>query len=265
MVRPVRLFLATLLVCAAAGALVVALACPWCEGEPGSCADAIEADGDARPTFRAGYESGLDAWDELQRTEPDRIRPVSSPVAEGRFAARFETRPSDSIGETDPRSEAFARVGAVEGEEQYYRWFTFFPEDFPTDPREFVTFTQWRAVDERDSFTSFMVWGDRIEMRRDGTRWSAPLERGRWHEFVYHVRWSPDPDVGFVELCHDGRLVLPRLSMRTMGGRPGEGVENYLKQGLYKSPRLATGVIYHDGLEVGASLEAVSGGSRQRP
>lgn len=221
----------------------------------------------AEPTLPGGaewqgnFETGdLSQWDFAQRVASDRITIAQDPVREGNFAARFEVRPGDNIGDTAPRAELGNRLYEQEGDERYYRWFTYFDPNFPTNYKNsFVTFTQWRAEDESDAYTSFMLWGDRIELRRDGTRWSAPLTKGVWHEFIYHVKWSPDPDVGFIELWYDGKPAMPKTYVETMAGSPGAAVQNYVKQGLYKSDEIPTGVVYHDGFVSGTSLAAVSG------
>ena len=214
-----------------------------------------------RVVWRGDFETGdLSQWDLVQEVDEDRIQVVDDPIRQGGHAARFVVTPDDSIGDSSPRAELGARIGDREGRERYYRWFTYFDPEFPTGHRNgFVTFTQWRAVDESDDWTSFMAWGNRLELRRGGTRWSTRLVKGVWHEFIYHVKWSPDPAVGFIELWYDGELVLPRLHLRTMSGSPGEGVPNYVKQGLYKDERVPTGVVYHDGFVAGTSLEAVRG------
>jgi hypothetical protein len=222
---------------------------------------ALSSGDDGEVLWRGDFETGdLSQWEDAQEVDEDKIMVVDDPVRQGDHAARFEVEPDDNIGDTDPRAELVGTLVEDEGEERYYRWFTYFPDDFPTeDDEEFVTFTQWRATDESGAYTSFMVWGDEIELRRDGTRWSTPLEREVWHEFIYHVRWSPDPEVGFIELWYDGELVLPELRVQTMSGSPGDAVANYVKQGLYKDEDLPTGVVYHDGFVVGTSLDAVRG------
>ncbi|HEX5763373.1 MAG TPA: polysaccharide lyase [Solirubrobacterales bacterium] len=212
------------------------------------------------PLWRGDYETGdLSQWELVQRVGSDRISITSDPVRQGNYAARYEVRPGDNIGDTSTRAEVGTWLEEREGEERYYRWYTYFTPSFPTNyPDEFVTFTQWRADDESASYGSFMVWGDRIELRRDGTRWSAPLTTGVWHKFVYHVKWSPDPNVGFIELWYDDQLVMPRVHVQTMGGSPGNAVGNYVKQGLYKSDEIPTSVLYHDGFVSGSSFAEVN-------
>jgi Polysaccharide lyase len=175
---------------------------------------ALTTGDDGEILWRGDFETGdLSQWEDAQQVDEDKITVVDDPVREGDNAARFEVEPDDNIGDTAPRAELTASLHEQEGEDRYYRWFSYFPDDFPTDyDEEFVTFTQWRATDESEAYTAFMVWGDEVELHRDGERWSAPLEKDTWHEFIYHVKWSPDPDVGFIELWYDGELVLPEFA-----------------------------------------------------
>lgn len=209
--------------------------------------------------WKGDFETGsLSQWPIVQQVASDRIQIAEDPTRQGNYAARFEVRPGDNIGNTSPRAEVAAELHEQEGEERYYRWFTMFDQNFPTEfENSFITFTQWRSTNESGAYTSFMLWGDEIELRLDGTRWETPMVKGVWHEFIYHVKWSADPNVGFIELYYDGQLALPKTPAATMDGSPGSGVENYVKQGLYKSDEIPTGVVYHDGFVSGTSLEAV--------
>lgn len=210
--------------------------------------------------WHGDFETGnLSQWEVVQEVAPDRITVTHDPVRQGNYAARFEVRPGDNIGDTPPRAELATDLHEKEGEERYYRWYTYFDPSFPTEyPNSFITFTQWRAKDESGAYTSFMVWGDQIELRREGTKWSAPLTKGVWHKFVYHVKWSPDPNVGFIELYYDGQLVLPKTYVRTMAGTPGHAIGNYVKEGLYKSEEIPTGVLYQDGFVAETSFAAAN-------
>ncbi len=212
------------------------------------------------PAWHGDFETGdLSQWETWQEVALDRITATQDPVQQGNYAARFEVRPGDNIGDTSPRAELATDLHEKEDEDRYYRWYTYFDPSFPTNyPNSFITFTQWRAKDESGSYTSFMVWGNRIELRRDGTRWATTLTKGVWHKFVYHVKWSPDPSVGFIELWYDGQLVLPETHVRTMAGSPGHAVGNYVKEGLYKSDEIPTGILYHDGFVAATSFAAAN-------
>ena len=218
----------------------------------------------SRPLWRGDFETGdLSQWDTRQRVADNRIRVVDWPVDQGRRAARFEVRAGDSIGDTAPRAELALLdrrdVCCREGDERWYRWSTWFAPDFPTDPDQFIDFVQFKKDGGGGGPVTFMVWGEQMELRVGGTHWTAPLERGRWHNFVFHAKWSPDPSVGFIELWYDGRLVLPRTHVPTLDrDEDGHVLEAYLKQGLYRSYDFKrAGVLYHDGMVVGATREAV--------
>ena len=99
---------------------------------------------------------------------------------------------------------------------------------------------------------------DQLRLRVGGSTgkivWRAPLQRELWNDFVLHVKWSPDPKAGFVELYHNGKAVLPLTKVATQYS----GQRNYLKLGLYRDASIAPeGVIFHDGFIQATSLEDV--------
>ncbi|HEY9022755.1 MAG TPA: heparin lyase I family protein, partial [Burkholderiaceae bacterium] len=101
----------------------------------------------------------------------------------------------------------------------------------------------------------FYVNGEtvRLDVGPDGTNvWTGTLYRGVWYDFVFHVKWSPDPTVGYVELYVDDgsggglKLVTPRRAAQTQFA--GTGNTNYLKVGLYRDVSIKpAGIVYHDG------------------
>ena len=135
-----------------------------------------------------------------------------------------------------------------EGSEYYYKWSTLFAPDFPS-VNTWQLFTQWHHEGPNGSPpVEFYVRGERIYLRLQGRDdmvvWNAPLVRGQWLDFVFHVKWSSNPSVGFVELYFNGQLVLPKKSVATMYS----GDLNYLKIGLYRDAAVKpVGVVYHDG------------------
>jgi hypothetical protein len=89
-------------------------------------------------------------------------------------------------------------------------------------------------------------------IRKDYTL--APLEKGRWYDFVLHIKWSSDPSVGFVEVWLNGSKVVPKTITPTL--YVGQGA--YLKMGYYRAAYDQTTVIYHDGMRRGATYEEVA-------
>ena len=131
-----------------------------------------------------------------------------------------------------------------------------FAADFPS-VRTWQLFTQWHHDGCCGSPpVEFFVHGEEMRLRLTDsvTVWTAPLVRGVWHEFIFHVKWSADPSVGFVELWHNREQVLPKRNLATMYA----GMNNYLKLGLYRNDTIAqVGVVYHDGFIQATRLEDV--------
>ena len=206
------------------------------------------------------FETGnLSQWTLVQSVSSDRIRVTPDPVRQGRFATRFEVRDGDDEG--GERAE-LARTAIKEkpGSEYFYGWSTYFAPDFPNAP-SWQEIIQWKgdgsgspplAVDVDDNVLKLQA-GPQVSDR--SPLWQTTLQRGRWLDFVVHVKWSSDARVGFVEMWFNGAKVLERRSLSTMYA----GKENYLKQGIYRSSDISgTSVVWHDGMRVGTSHEAVA-------
>lgn len=212
----------------------------------------------AKVLWKGDFESGdISQWTKAQIVASNRIRIVSDPVRDGRFAARFLVRQGDDpIGASGNRSE-LVQLGQDEaGKELVYRWHTMWPSDYASEDT-WQLFTQWHHTGSDGSPpVEFFVWGEQIYLRVNGDDlWSTPLVRGRWQEFVFRVKWARN---GWVELHHNGRLVLPKTSASTLYA--GQGV--YLKQGLYRDAKVAKEqVIFHDAMTIATSLDDVQGGS----
>ena len=73
--------------------------------------------------------------------------------------------------------------------------------------------------------------------------------------------FSPDPDIGYVEVWKNRKLVLPRFQPSSGTMYPKEDGEpiSYLKTGYYRNGAISTpGTIYFDNWKVGTSREAVA-------
>jgi hypothetical protein len=215
------------------------------------------------------FETGdLSQYDSAQRAADDRLTVVQRPKREGNYAARFEVRAGDTqAATTGLRAELIAeRDGgrmATAGDERWYSWSTLFPSSYRLSD-QWQTFVQWKNDGTGSPPLAMTVNGDEIrlsggEQNEFHEFWSAPIDRGRWHDFVAHIRWSPNRRSGFVELWHDGRKVVPRTWTATLyRDEDGRAIPNYLKIGLYRSSAIkATQVIYHDALEVAPTREAL--------
>lgn len=189
----------------------------------------------------------LSQWSSTQMVSADRLQVVDWPVREGRYALRaLVVQGDDPIGASGNRNELVSMTLEEPGSEYYYRWSTMFDESFPS-AATWQVFTDWHHTGCCGSApVEFYVLGEEIRLQAGGdTVWSTGLVRGIWNDFVFHVRWSEDPGEGFIELYHNGQLVLPLLSIATQY----PGMRNYLKQGLYRDSRISEdGIVYHDAM-----------------
>lgn len=207
--------------------------------------------------WRGDFETGdLSQFSRAQMVSADRLQIVSSPVRQGSYALKVTVKQGDNpIGASGNRNELVRLTYEPTGSEYYYRWSTMFAPDFPA-PATWQLFAQWHhSGDSGSPPVEFVVNNGQILLYCSSTPvWSAPLVRGAWQDFIFHARWSPDPNVGFVELYKNGQLVLPRRYCATQF----PGMVNYLKTGLYRNSTITpTGVLYHDGWIMGRSLADV--------
>lgn len=211
--------------------------------------------------FRGDFSTGdLSQWPEIQEQAPDRLTVVAASPAppRGRYALRAEVRYGDLVN-NGSRAEVVSGTMEVEGAERYYAWSTLIPTDYPTSS-DWQVFTQWHQNGDTGSppLEFDLVGGDAVLTTHGDTQlWRAPLARGVWHDFVFHVKFSASASIGFLELWLDGAKVLGPISMPTMYAGATEGM--WLKQGLYRSRAIVpTGVVFHSGMVKGETLADVA-------
>jgi MYXO-CTERM domain-containing protein len=208
--------------------------------------------------WKGDFETGdLSQYSGMQRVSADRLQVVASPVTQGRYALMATVKQGDDpINSSGNRNELYYQGKEKEGSEYYYRWQVLFPADYPS-VKTWQVFTQWHHTGCCGSPpVEFFVYGEelRLTLTDSVTPWSTKLVRGQWQDFVFHVKWSSDPAVGFVELWHNGQRVLNRYAHATMYA--GDGI--YLKLGLYRSDTVQpVGVVFHDGFTQATQLEDV--------
>ncbi len=217
--------------------------------------------------WRGDFETGdISQWTRAQQVNPNRLQVVESPVREGRYALRAEVRNGDNpIGASGHRNELVLMTNETEGDERYYSWSTLWPEDYPFYPTWQIP-TQWHHSGSSGAPPVRFVLGcsaadcgqpmpDTMFFIVSGKGiWTEKITLGKWHDFILHVKWSSNPQIGFVELWFDGDLVVPKQPVATLF--PGQ--TNYLKQGLYRDAATQpTQVVYHDGFVIGTTLEDV--------
>nr|WP_308471985.1 polysaccharide lyase [Myxococcus landrumus] len=209
--------------------------------------------------WRGDFETGnRSQYSGEQMVSSDRLLVVTNPVAQGKYALKVTVKQGDDpINSSGNRNELVYQGGEKEGSEYFYRWNVMFAPDFPSVDT-WQLFTQWHHDGCCGSPPlEFYVRGEEIRMvlNDDNTiPWRTKLQRGVWHEFILHVKWSSKASTGFVELWHNKEKVLQKRSAVTMYA--GQG--NYLKLGLYRSDTVKqVGVVYHDGFIQATTLADV--------
>jgi hypothetical protein len=224
--------------------------------------------------FRGDFETGdTSQWDTLREAAPDRITVVTSPVRQGRYAARVEVRPGDRIS-TGERAELLRNPDGDEreGAAYYYGWSMLFPEGW-TEPRGWGIVLQFHsgfrvppplALNARGDELLVQGGGGQHDDRRTyGATVLPTLQKGVWHDFVMYVRW--DRDHGVIRIWHklaSQRRFRLRVTLRgvsniqTDDGRPHR---NAMRIGLYRDRGgRNTNVLFHDAMRRGTTFAEVA-------
>jgi hypothetical protein len=171
----------------------------------------------AEVMWRGDFETGtLDQWSRPPRSEQVRI--VNQPVRDGKYALRIDGTNAAKRGGHDRIELLHQPSRTAEGTERYFGWSVYLPRKL-TDGRHALGYFETRG-----SWRRLMAFEARGEDIRFTTRvpytlhWvgKGKLTAGRWHDFVLHVRWSRDPEKGFVEGWFDGENVVPLTKTATL-------------------------------------------------
>jgi hypothetical protein len=227
--------------------------------------------GATRLVWKGDYESGdFSQWEGILREDesPGIARIVRRPRAQGRYAARFTLGPQTRF--TGSRIEAHqgdvGTSGGVYGSEAWYRWAELIPSGSSFAPhRSFNHVVQWHpnvpcfgaalsvnglARPVRLIFNvrggEIVRYGGSCELQYERAWDLGPLPRDRWLRFRLHIKWSADPNEGFVELWMNGGRKIPLTHVATAP----HGVDHYVRQGLYRFQCNCRTLVYGDGMTV---------------
>jgi uncharacterized protein YmfQ (DUF2313 family) len=147
-----------------------------------------------------------------------------------------------AVGDGAERAETIpGEIRFSEGDDVYFRHKVFFKEPFPSDddPPTWGSLV-WQLRDEGDGspVMSLTVGGRDPFIDLSGgpatglaatTYWRAPLEVGRWYDFILHIFCHEDERTGFVEVWVDGEQqeLLVRFGQTALGSA-------YPKYGIYR-------------------------------
>ncbi|MFL5376694.1 MAG: polysaccharide lyase [Myxococcales bacterium] len=235
-----------------------------------------------RGDFEEGFGSltghctyGDNGWCNEQSVRSQQIQIVDNPVFEGHNAVRFEVKYGDQYkGYSDERSLLSPpdTLWEDEGNERWYRWQVLWPQDWvgsypkwdelgtPSSRSNAGSIVEWHhdangAVEGgsaplycrgEDKYITMCLVDQATSACRETVN-LAELQRGHWHDFVMHAKWSSNPNVGYLEIWIDGVNVLPKH----MASNKYPGMRNYLLIGLYRNARIGDpNLLYPDGTHV---------------
>jgi len=207
--------------------------------------------------WRGDFDTGNTAQYDLEAAQP-----YSITVADGGpghpTAGRFEVRDGDTPVDTGERAEAKPPdiTDVAEGDERTYSFSVMFDKSFPQSKR-FCIPLQWhpagedgRAIEGDPPLSLQCGPQDELSLNLNDETFVpiGTLDRGAWHSYVLHVKFSHDPQQAFYEVSRDGQVVVPR----TVPKKPNlVGPRMYLKLGIYRHPiNTATMVVWYDDVVV---------------
>lgn len=210
----------------------------------------------AEEDFVSGFESGdFSEWDSLGAIQfccEHSGQVVTDPVRAGSHAARFTIRKEDPDVRDGKRAEL--RLKGVEMGRLYrYAFSLYVPEDWIAGPLP-MSAAQWHGTPDkllgeagRSPPLMLLILDEAflVEVNWDPARitdgvfgpsgsqghdhgWQGPLERGRWSDWVFTVRWSAGDD-GLLEVEKDGRTLVRREGPNAYKDFIGP----YMKLGIY--------------------------------
>ena len=230
---------------------------------------------DGASSLTGHCNAGDNQWCKTQATRAQQIQVVADPLAQGRYAARFEVKFGDIFSYYSDSRGLVTGPPALwenEGNERWYRWQALWPAGWVGS---YPKWDQLSTPAARSNAGSLVVWhhdanggvehgsaplymgadDDNIWLCLVGQATStcrenlklAPLQRSHWHDFILHAKWSPDASVGFLEMWIDGVNVLPKHFASNMY----PGMRNYLIVGLYRNGRIGDpNLLYPNGTHV---------------
>jgi Polysaccharide lyase len=188
---------------------------------------------------------------------------VTAPVRWGKYAGKFTVEKGSPALSRAELSASQAQTGGYSGQQWYYSWSTYVPSNpNATSPWGYwADITQWMDLYHQCSPPlwialhsgpplSYSLQSDILDNKNrcqsigPHHEWNlGTFKYDEWNDFTLHVKWSENPNVGFVEMWRNGKKVVPFTHMRTLDTSGGV----YMEQALYHPGSGGTHVLYQDG------------------
>lgn len=209
--------------------------------------------------FNADFANkGLSAYASTHNA--NRVSVVNDPVlGAARQVARFKVYDTDDQLTGNPRAQLESAKFWTSGAEYYVGASYYFPQDWPVqqDTKQWVNLGEvygapYAGASPNALFAKKVSSGGQvITWQRNGTyAWDRPFEvplvRGRWHDFVFRIKLSSDPTVGFWEgwsntgsgwqrlkLHGQDRLYTQTIDASNNGGANYHKLAHYRSKGMW--------------------------------
>jgi hypothetical protein len=211
---------------------------------------------------------------------------VTSPdfARTGNFSAKVKVRDEDTNAvcadspTENPRGQLVSPPLFKDGDEYFIGFSVLFPPGFPSISNWFMFFELYGPpYNGTPSMAMFVSKENRLTFGRDAaynrdTIWTgAPIVPGEWRDIALRVKFSTDPEVGFVQIWDNGeqqelvggngttvvyRTLNPEVNWN---GEPNTVVLNQYRS---KDTKYGAVTLYHDAVKVGTSLAEVAPGRR---
>lgn len=191
------------------------------------------------------------------------VEVVTDPVRYGRYAGKLTLNP----GEGNVRAEISStqrNTGGYAGQDWYYSFSIY----FPSDPDKSVKWSNWNDVTQWMDLRGMCSPPLEIDVKPNQTlvlinqiTYQQPEDCGygtlpynvyplgrmvydQWIDLTLHIKWSEDPQVGYVQAWRNGKTAVPFTHMQTLDpGSPGVHMEH----AMYRPSPTDQAVMYVDG------------------
>lgn len=232
-----------------------------------------ESEGSTEPIWYADPAAPiLEDWASIQ-AEPGRITETPDAAMPYGFAYADEIRNGDDpggygerseVGEGNPTRRGLEDRLFNEGQDRWIAFPFILGADFPINTKEWYVLMQIKQLgglgtpilsmgsDERgDGGLALFNSDTNHESSGNIVRWDGKMKIGQLTKIVLHVKFSPDPSVGFVELYGDldgsgVKLLMGKTYMSTMKVLAGVTVADHARIGQYRDSTPKSGTSHVD-------------------